>query len=315
MSSLLGFLYGGFSVSFLKFLILDFTQTEYEIIFNIRFPRVILAIFVGASLGIAGATLQGLFRNPLADPGLIGVSAGAALGAVLAIVLINDFLKLLFLGDLLLPLSAIIGSLLIIIMLYVLTKGFNHEGITYILLIGIAINALASVGIGILTYISTDNQLRGLTFWMMGSFGSATWKLVIPAILFIFFSLCFLIPHSRKLDIIQLGEIEASRLGINVKKLKFNVIVSCSIMIGASVSISGMIGFIGLVVPHLVRLMGGVNHNYLLIGSSLMGGGLMVIADLFSRIMLKPAELPVGLVTSAIGSPFFLWLILRMKKK
>ena len=175
----------------------------------------------------------------MADPGLIGVSAGAALGAVLAIVLINDFLKLLFLGDLLLPLSAIIGSLLIIIMLYVLTKGFNHEGITYILLIGIAINALASVGIGILTYISTDNQLRGLTFWMMGSFGSATWKLVIPAILFIFFSLCFLIPHSRKLDIIQLGEIEASRLGINVKKLKFNVIVSCSIMIGASVSISG----------------------------------------------------------------------------
>mgnify|MGYP001223774886 FL=1 len=124
-----------------------------------------------------------------------------------------------------------------------------------------------------------------------------------------------MIPFSRKLDIIQLGEIEASRLGIDTKKLKLNVILSCAFMIGASVSISGMIGFVGLVVPHLVRLMGGVSHSYLLLGSTCLGGGLMVLADLLSRILIKPAELPVGLVTSAIGSPFFLWLILKIKKR
>ena len=278
-------------------------------------PRVILALFVGSALGIAGATLQGLFRNPLADPGLIGVSAGAALGAVFAIVLVSDFINVFFLGDLLLPLSSISGSLLVIVFLYVITKGFGYEGITFMLLLGIAINALATVGIGIFTYMSTDSELRGLTFWMMGSFGSATWNIVIPGIIIIFISIFWLLPNSRKLDLIQLGEIEAFRLGVDIKKLKLNIILSCAFMIGASVSVSGMIGFVGLVIPHLVRLLGGVNHSYLLIGSSLMGGGLMVLADLLSRLLLKPAELPVGLVTSAIGSPFFLWLILRVRRK
>ena len=211
--------------------------------------------------------------------------------------------------------SAIIGSFITIILLYYLTRGFGQEGMTYMLLIGIAINALATVGIGFLTYVSSDSELRGLTFWMMGSFGSATWSLVLPAIIVILISIVWLIPFSRKLDIIQLGEVEAMRLGINIKNLKLNVILSCAFMIGASVSISGMIGFVGLVVPHIIRLLGGVSHSYLLLGSTFLGGGLMVLADLISRVLIKPAELPVGLVTSAIGSPFFLWLILKVRNK
>jgi len=166
----------------------------------------------------------------------------------------------------------------------------------------------------IFTYISSDSQLRGLTFWMMGSFGNSTWSLVLPAIGLIAISILFLLPYSRQLDLIQLGELEALRLGIDIKKLKLKVILSCAFMIGASVSISGMIGFVGLVVPHLVRLLGGVNHSYLLPGSALLGASLMMAADLLSRILIQPAELPVGLITSAIGAPFFLWLIFRIRK-
>jgi len=182
------------------------------------------------------------------------------------------------------------------------------------LLIGIALNALATVGIGFLTFISTDSELRGLTYWMMGSYGAASWDLLVPAIIIILFSILGLIFLARKLDIMQLGEIEALRVGIDVKRVKRSVIILSALMIGASVSLSGIIGFIGLVVPHLVRLLGGVNHFYLLIASALMGITISVLADLFSRLVIQPAELPVGLATSALGAPFFLWLVLRLKK-
>ena len=284
------------------------------VLIEIRLPRVILAALVGASLGISGAALQGLFRNPLADPGLIGVSAGAALGATLVIVLGSNFLSGFMLGSFLLPLGAISGAMLVIMMLYMLTKGFGYQGVTYMLLVGIAVNAIAGVGIGILTFISTDSELRGLTFWTMGSFGGVTWPLLIPAIIIILISVTSMMTVSRNLDLIQLGEPEAYRLGVDVKKLKYKVIISCAAAVGASVSLSGMIGFVGLVVPHLVRLFGGVNHNYLLPGSAFVGAALMITADMVSRTMIQPAELPVGLITSAIGSPFFLWLIFRIKR-
>jgi iron complex transport system permease protein len=182
------------------------------------------------------------------------------------------------------------------------------------LLVGIAVNAFASVGIGILTYISTDSELRGLTFWTMGSFGGSSWQLIIPALIIITLAMFWMIPSARKLDLLQLGEPEAYRLGVDVKKLKFKVIISSAVTVGISVSLSGMIGFVGLVVPHLVRLLGGVNHSYLLPGSALLGASLMMAADLLSRILIQPAELPVGLITSAIGAPFFLWLIFRIRK-
>ena len=305
---------GSFNFSVFELFNSSKTSLHTTVLYEIRIPRVILAAFVGASLGLSGASLQGLFRNPLADPGLIGVSAGAALGASIIIVLGSSLFPGFIFGAFILPIAAICGAALVISLLYVFTRGFGYQGITYMLLVGIAVNAFASVGIGILTYISTDSELRGLTFWTMGSFGGASWYLILHAIVVISLSMFWMIPSSRKLDLLQLGEPEAYRLGVDVKKLKYKVIISSAITVGVSVSLSGMIGFVGLVVPHLVRLLGGVNHSYLLPGSALLGAGLMMSADLLSRILVQPAELPVGLITSAIGAPFFLWLIFRIRK-
>ena len=304
--------FGSFNFFFLDLFSSESSLNEI-ILFEIRIPRVLLAGFVGASLGISGASLQGLFRNPLADPGLIGVSAGAALGAAIMIVLGADYISEYIFNIFALPISAILGSAMVITLLYFFTRGFGYQGITYMLLIGIAINALASVGIGVLTFISSESELRGLTFWTMGSFGGASWQVILPAILLITLTLVWMIPSSRKLDLLQLGEPEAYRLGVDVQKLKFKIIISSAIIVGLSVSLSGMIGFVGLVVPHLVRLIGGVNHSYLLPTSALFGASLMMLADLVSRILISPAEIPVGLITSALGAPFFLWLIYRSR--
>ena len=313
VSALLGLSIGSFKISVFDILLGKLDELGSTILYTIRMPRVMLAAFVGASLAISGACLQGLFRNPLADPGLIGVSAGAALGAAFAIVVSSRFISLNFLGPYLIPFSAIIGSASVIIILFVITKGFGYDGVTYMLLAGIAVNAIAGVGIGVLTYISDDSELRSLTFWTMGSFGGVTWPLIMPAIVVIIFSIVWIIGLSRKLDLIQLGDVEASRLGINIKKVRFGVIISSAVVVGISVALSGMIGFVGLVVPHLVRILGGVNHLYVLIGSAIFGSILMVISDMMCRVIISPAELPVGLITSGLGSPFFLWLIFKMR--
>ena len=305
---------GSYSINLIEYISGTSSELQNKVFEQIRSPRVLLAGLVGASLGISGASLQGLFRNPLADPGLIGVSAGAALGAAIVIVLGSSIIPDYIFGPLILPLAAVTGAALVIYLLYLFTKGFGYQGVTYMLLVGIAVNALASVGIGILTFISSDSELRGLTFWTMGSFGAANWTLVFPALIIILVTIFFLIPFSRQLDLLQLGEPEAYGLGVDVKKLKFRVIISSAIVVGVSVSLSGMIGFVGLVVPHLMRLIGGVNHNYLLPASAFFGASIMITADLLARILISPAELPVGLLTSAIGAPFFLWLIFRIRK-
>ncbi len=305
--------YGSFNISIINFIKGNLNQLHNDVLLKIRFPRVILAGFVGAALSLSGACLQGLFRNPLADPGLIGVSSGAALGVALTIVIGNSFIPIMF-NPYILPIAAIIGSAIVIIILFYITKGFGYGGMMYMLLAGIAINAFAGVGIGFLTYISDDSELRSLTFWTMGSFGGNTWRLIIPAILIIFITTIWILKISRKLDLIQLGEAEAQRLGVNITKLRFDIILSSAIIVGVSVSLVGIIGFIGLVIPHLIRILGGVNHNFLLKGSILAGALIMILSDLISRTIIKPAELPVGLITSAIGSPFFLWLIFRIRK-
>ena len=305
---------GSYSINLIEYVSGTSSELQNKVFEQIRSPRVLLAGLVGASLGISGASLQGLFRNPLADPGLIGVSAGAALGAAIVIVLGSSIIPDYIFGPLILPLAAVTGAALVIYLLYLFTKGFGYQGVTYMLLVGIAVNAIAGVGIGILTFISTDSELRGLTFWTMGSFGGVTWPLLIPAILIIVASISLMMTVSRNLDLIQLGEPEAYRLGVDVKKLKYKIILTCAAAVGASVSLSGMIGFVGLVVPHLVRLFGGVNHNFLMPGSAFVGASLMITADMLSRTIIQPAELPVGLLTSAIGSPFFLWLIFRIKR-
>ncbi len=312
ISLLTGISFGAYNISIIDILSFKVSQLDWIVLTEIRAPRVLLAGFVGAALSISGASLQGLFRNPLAEPGLIGVSSGAALGAATSIVfgshIFNEAIDIFMI-----PLSAIIGSILVIMILILITNKFGMNSITYILLAGIAINAFAGVGIGILTYISDDSELRGLTFWSMGSFGGANWKIIFPSICLIMITIIWKIRFSRKLDILQLGEREAYRIGINVKKLKINIIITSAIIIGAGVSLSGMIGFVGLVIPHIIRLLGIVKHKMLLITSALGGSILMIISDLICRTMIQPAELPVGLITSAIGAPFFLWLIFKMK--
>lgn len=311
----LGLSLGSFNVELNKILSGDADPLQTEVLFNIRLPRVLLAACVGGALGISGAALQGLFRNPLADPGLIGVSAGAAFGAVSAIVLVNSGLIFLQLGSFLVPLAAILGSLLVISLIYILTASFANSGIMYMLLVGIALNAMSTVGIGFLTFVSSDSQLRTLTFWMMGSFGSTSWELLIPSMVLVFITILTLVLNSRKLDIMQLGESEAYRTGVDVLRTRRTIILSSAIMIGTCVSLSGIIGFVGLVVPHMVRLLAGSSHTFLLIGSAIMGTLITVLADLFSRLIIQPAELPIGLATSAIGAPFFLWLVLRLRNK
>ena len=305
---------GSYDISLKQFFEGNFSDLDNIVFKNIRLPRVLLAAFVGASLSVSGACLQGLFRNPLADPGLIGVSAGAALGAAISIVIGSEIFSSNIFGPYIIPFFAILGSAFVILILFIITNGFKNSGITYMLLAGIAINSLAGVGIGLLTFISDDTELRGLTFWTMGSFGGVKWTIILPAIILMFITIFWTFRFARKLDLIQLGEIEAYRLGVNINKLKFNIIISSAVIVGLGVSLAGMIGFVGLVIPHIVRLVGGVNHNYLLPASALSGAFLMIIADMISRVIIQPAELPVGLITSAIGAPFFLWLIFKLRK-
>ena len=306
---------GAFNINLFEIFSKSASPLEEMILLEIRIPRILLSCFVGASLGLSGASLQGLFRNPLADPGLIGVSAGAALGATLTIVIGSDFTIYTALEKYMIPISAVLGSVCIIVLLYVSTMGFSQKGITYMLLIGIAVNAFATVGIAFLTFISSDLELRSLSFWIMGSFGGSEWITILPGIIIISFAIIWMIVSSRELDILQLGESEASRLGVDVKKLKFKVIISSAVIVGVSVSLSGMISFVGLIVPHIVRMLGGVNHNFLLVSSAMAGGILMSVADLGSRTLIQPAEIPIGLITSALGAPIFLWLILKSVRK
>ena len=304
---------GSYNISLLDFLGKKISNIEQIVLLEIRIPRVLLAGSVGAALSISGACLQGMFRNPLAEPGLIGVSAGAALGAATSIV-IGNYIFPEFLIKYMIPISAMAGSMFVIFMLFLITKNFGYNSVTYLLLAGIAINAFVGVGIGILTYISDESELRGLTFWTMGSFGGANWEMIAPCIIIILSIIFWKISFSRNLDIIQLGENEAYRLGVNVKKLKIHIIISSAIIVGIGVSLSGMIGFVGLIIPHMVRIMGGYNHKYILISSALLGAVLLMNSDMLCRIMIQPAELPVGLITSALGAPFFLWLIFKIRE-
>ena len=286
-----------------------------KIVFNeIRSPRVVLAGLVGATLALSGATLQGLFRNPLADPGLIGVSSGAALGAVGMIVLGAQLGTPTFILPYALPLAAVLGAFFVTIFLFYFATFFGGFNILTLILVGIAVNAFATVGIGLFQFLADDGQLRSLVFWTMGSFGRASWDAVIPAFILMSIGVLVLLSQKKALDIVQLGEAEAIYLGVDVLLVRKLVILGSAVAVGAGVALSGIIGFVGLVVPHLVRLMIGARHRYLLPGSVGLGASIMIVADLVSRTIIIPAELPVSLVTSAIGAPFFLYLISRLRR-
>jgi len=287
----------------------NLTDQQTAILLSIRLPRVALAMVVGAALAVSGAAMQGLFRNPLADPGLIGISTSAALAVAITIVLAGPIGGMLGLYSL--SIAAFVGALFSCFVIFRLAKLSGRFSVTYMLLTGIAVNALCAAGIGYLTFLSTDEQIRTLTFWTLGSLGGALWPAVIVIGTIVFPAVLLLIRHARELNLLLLGENEAAYLGVDEERLKRRVIVCAALAVGASISVSGIIGFIGLVVPHLIRLSLGPDHRLLMPACGLLGAALLLVADTVARTVVAPAEMPVGILTSLIGGPFFLWLLVR----
>jgi iron complex transport system permease protein len=285
------------------------------ILFDIRMPRIVLGMLIGAALAVSGVVLQGLFRNPLADPGIIGVSAGASVGAVGVIILGNTLLLplSLWLGAYMLPVAAFCGSLISTMLLYTIATRHGRTSMATMLLAGIALGALAGALTGLMIYIADDRQLRDITFWGLGSLSGATWMKIGSAGPLIAAGIAGSFYVSKALNALLLGEAEARHLGHDVQALKRIAILSVSAATGASVAVSGGIGFIGVVVPHLLRLLIGPDNRYLMPASAMLGAITLVLADMISRTLVSPAELPIGIVTAVIGAPFFLWLLLRRK--
>ncbi|MEV9477855.1 FecCD family ABC transporter permease [Aliarcobacter butzleri] len=289
----------------------------YQVIMDIRLPRIILAVLVGIAFGISGAMMQTLFKNPLADPGLIGVSAGASAGVVIFMLFGNflpNFLYDGFLSYLYLPFSAFLGAIVTIFIIYKLSTVYNKVAVTVMLLAGIAINAMLGAIVGLFTYLSTEEELKSFTFWTMGSLADGNIKVIFTLIPIVLTT--YLFAHNKKveLNLMLLGEDEAKNSGVNTEKLKKMIILFVSLSIGASVAFCGIIGFIGLVVPHIARLIVGSNHKFFIPLSAILGAFVLLWADSLSRTIIAPAELPIGIITAILGAPFFLWLLLKNRQ-
>lgn len=292
-----------------------FLARDRLVLWSIRLPRIAMAAIVGALLAAAGAIMQGLFRNPLADPALVGVSGGGALAAAFVIVIgdrlfANSGMAVPFA---LLPAAAFAGSLLATMLLYRIATRENRTSIAIFLLGGLAIASLSSAGIGMLVFTADDRQLRDMTFWMLGSISGATWSKVAILAPFLFAMLALVPSIGRGLDLLVLGESEAFHMGVEVERLKRRAIVLVSAMTGAAVSFAGIIGFVGIIVPHLLRLMIGPSHRLLLPASVLLGASLLLAADTLARTLAAPAEVPIGILTALIGAPAFLSILLRQR--
>lgn len=290
----------------------DGVQQAEMIVGQIRLPRTLLGLAVGAVLALSGVAMQGLFRNPLADPGLVGVASGAAMGAALAIVGGS------WLGGLpeviapyLLSLCAFIGGLGVTALVYRLGRRDGQTHVATMLLAGVAMTALGGAAVGLLSYLADDATLRTLTFWNLGSLNGASYARLWPLLLIAVGVAVWLPRRAKALNALLLGESEARHLGVDVERLKRELVFCTALGVGAGVAAAGLIGFIGLVVPHLVRLPAGPDHRVVLPASLLAGGILMLFADLAARLLLAPAELPIGIVTAFIGAPFFLMLLIR----
>jgi iron complex transport system permease protein len=285
----------------------DTSDVVRAVFWDIRLPRVLFAALVGASMALAGAGVQGLFRNPLADPALIGVSAGAALGAVTFFY----FGWQNALGGWLLPVAAFTGGWLAVIVLGLFNVGFASGGTAKLILAGVALNAMMGSVLGFFLFSASDDALRSMTFWTLGSCASAQWSQVLVLLVFLAVGIFLLWPNARPLDALQLGQDQAAHLGVSVLRVRLEVIVAAALLVGAATAFAGTIGFIGLVAPHLARLLLGGLHRAVLPGALFIGGMLLVLADLGARTLAAPAELAVGILTAAIGAPFFLWLLRR----
>ena len=281
-----------------------------DALWQVRFPRVLLAVLVGAALGCAGALMQGVFGNPLAEPGVIGVSSGAAIGAFAVIVF-----GIAALGTWTVPVAAFLGSLVATLVVYALARSGGRTEVVTLVLVGIAVTAFAGAMIGMLTFVSSDDALRSIAFWNLGSLARATWDAVFAVAPFVIVGVSVALYYAPQLDLLALGERAARHLGVDVERLRLIIIVDIALLVGAGVAFTGIIGFVGLVVPHLIRIVTGPSHR-ILIPASVLGGALVVVVgDLIARTLIEHQELPLGVLTALIGAPFFFWLIRRTRSR
>ncbi len=292
------------------------SPAELAVVTQVRLPRVVAGVLIGASLAVSGAVMQGLFRNPLADPGLIGISAGASLAAALVIIVLSGGMlasSTLF-SRYGLSVAAFLGAAVSGVAVYQISRSGGRTMVATMLLAGIAINAIAMSITGFLTFHAGEAQLRDITFWMLGSLGGATWGSVLGMLPFVLLPMLLLPSLPRPLNAFALGETDAAYLGVNIKSMKWRVVLVTTMTVGASVAVAGAIGFIGLVIPHVIRLAIGPDHRTLIPASMLLGATVLVLSDLLCRTVLAPAELPIGVVTALIGTPMFISLIIKEKR-
>lgn len=282
------------------------TSTATEVIWNIRLPRVLLAIVVGACLACAGTIMQGVFANPLAEPGIVGVSSGAAVGAVTVIIL-----GLTAIGGWVLPAAAFVAGLLVTAAVYTLSRVNGRSEVLTLVLVGIAVNAFGGALIGLVMSVSDDAQLRSITFWNLGSLSAATWPAVLTVAPFAVLGVAMTPLLAGKLDLLSLGERSAAHLGVNVEAVRRWSILLVALLTAAAVAVAGIIVFVGLVIPHAVRMVVGPRHHLLIPATALAGATLLVVADTVSRTVVAPREIPLGVLTALVGSPVFFWLLRR----
>ncbi len=292
------------------------TDQQAVVLTMIRLPRVVLGLCVGAGLAVSGALLQGLFRNPLADPGLVGVSSGAAFGAALAIVTGASLGAALPLParPFVVTAGAFVAGLATTLLVYQLATRHGRTSVSTMLLAGIAVNAIGGAGVGALVLFADDNQLRDITFWTLGGLGGATWT-SIAAVAPLVLGVILAVPRlASSLNAMLLGEAEARYLGVDTQRTKKLVVVLTAVAVAGSIAFAGLIGFVGLMAPHLVRIVLGPDHRTLLPASAIVGGTLLVGADVLARMLLAPTEIPVGIVTALAGAPLFLWLLVSQRR-
>ncbi|QQV01327.1 MULTISPECIES: FecCD family ABC transporter permease [Chryseobacterium] len=294
----------------------DVSPSEFYVIWEVRSARIAMAILVGSLLAVSGTSLQGMFKNPLATGDLIGLTSGATLLAAISIVLGGHFKEYLpeAVQFSLVGISAFVGALLAMILVYRISTSSGKTNVVMMLLSGVAITAIGFSITGFLIYISKDEQLRDLTFWNMGSLAAATWtkNLILTIVLIISYSI--LLPKGKALNAMMLGEKDAEHLGINVEKLKKQIVITTALMIGTCVAFSGTIGFVGLIVPYILRLLFKSNYVFILPLSAVMGSILLLSADTISRSIVAPSELPIGILTALMGGPVFIAILVKFKK-
>ncbi len=276
---------------------------------ELRLPRAVMCLLVGAALGVGGTLMQALFRNPIVEPGLVGTSSGAALGSALYFVL-GSVLHLTA-GPWALPAAACVGGLAATFLVFALAEsgGDGHSSVVMLLLTGLAVNALCLSGVGFLSYIARDPQARSIIFWNLGTMSGADWTSVGIVGAATLGGLLLALRYAKPLNALMLGEEEATYLGVDVAGLKRSVLAINVAMVAVATAFTGVIGFVGLIVPHILRIIHGSDNRYLILGSALLGAALLSAADLVARVSLRPAELPIGIVTSIVGVPVFLWLL------